>query len=99
MQLLERHVGPVVLRIDLEDPARTRSCPVSIVDLPVPDVRDLEQLADLLLGLRQGLGALHLDVDDVRPLLLVAVDGLEGVHRLEIAGSTSSSLRQASAAS
>ena len=35
-------------------------------------------------GSLERVGALHLDVDDVGPLLLVAIDRLERVHRLEV---------------
>jgi len=52
--------------------------------LPGPRCRQSAKLADLVLGLGQRVGALHLDRHDVGPLALGAVDRLEGVHRFEV---------------
>ena len=49
-----------------------------------PELGDLTVLLDLLRRILERSGALHLDVDDLGPLLLAAVDRLEGVHRLEV---------------
>ena len=74
----------VVRRVDLPDLLpRGRRC-IGLGGLVGPERGDRAVLLDLLRRVFQRGGALHLHVDDVGPLLLGAVDRLEGVDRLEV---------------
>jgi hypothetical protein len=73
-----------VRRVDGEDLFESGSRRIVFVDLLLPDLGDLEQLADLLRRLLQGLGALHLHADDLGVAVFAAVDGFELGHGLEV---------------
>ncbi len=85
VELLQGVVRAVVRRIDGEDLLVRFGTAVLVVDLLIPNVCHLQELADFVLCLGQGVGALHLDRNDVRPLRLAAVDRLERIHGLEVA--------------
>ncbi len=85
VQLFEGEEGAIVRRIDLEDLLVGGRALVLLADLVLPDLGDLEVLADALRGVLVGLGAAHLDVDHLGPALLGAEEVLERGHGLEVA--------------
>ena len=86
MQTLERVEYLLMRGIDREDLLEGGCGLIVVADLGLPDLADLEQLADLVRRLLECFGALHLHTDHVRPTLIGAIDLLELAHRLEVAG-------------
>ena len=84
VELLELAERLVVRGVDLEDLLPRERRLVGLLDRLAPELGDLTVLLDLRRRLFERGRALHLDVDDLGPLLLAAVDRLEGVHRLEV---------------
>src|SRR5262249_39821915 len=84
VELLELEERLIVGAVDLDDFLPREGRLVGLVYGLAPQLGNLAVLFDLVDRILEGRSALHLDVDDVGPLLLAAVDRLEGVHRLKV---------------
>ena len=84
MQVLELVERLVVLRVEGEDLLVRAPRRVRVLRLVAPHVGGAAQLLDFFRVVAEGLGALHLHVDDVGPALLGAVERLERVESLEV---------------